>query len=152
MESDLADFVGDFARSQVLQSDAGIAPVHFEVPTEPLPVRIDSMMLKRGLDNLVRNAQQAVQADDAPQVVVSARREGDRAVLEVRDNGKGISPRNRARVFDPYFTTKTEGTGLGLAIVKKVVLEHQGEIVCDEAPEGGASFRITLPIMEPRTG
>jgi signal transduction histidine kinase len=68
--------------------------------------------------------------------------------IEVRDNGRGISKENWDRVFDPYYTTKTEGTGLGLAIVKKVVLEHGGEVRLDRAPEGGARFSIELPLLE----
>jgi signal transduction histidine kinase len=54
----------------------------------------------------------------------------------------------RDRVFDPYFTTRTEGTGLGLAIVKKIVVEHGGTIACDVAPIGGARFRIVLPSLD----
>ena len=69
-------------------------------------------------------------------------------MLEVRDDGPGIAPEARERVFDPYFTTKQEGTGLGLAIVKKVALEHGGAISCHEAPEGGAAFRVRLPVDE----
>ncbi|GAB5543449.1 MAG: hypothetical protein SangKO_032090 [Sandaracinaceae bacterium] len=123
-----------------------------EVAPGPMSVKIDAQMLRRALDNLVRNAVQAV-AHAAPegggQVLVAARREGRDVVLEVRDDGPGIDPDQRERVFDPYFTTKDEGTGLGLAIVKKVVLEHGGAIGCHEAPEGGAAFRIRLPADEP---
>jgi len=79
-------------------------------------------------------------------VIIAARREGDEALLEVRDDGPGVPPSARERVFDPYYTTREEGTGLGLAIVKKVVLEHGGTISCDEAKEGGAAFRVRLPL------
>jgi len=146
--ADLSDFLADFERSRALQTetlDPGTV-VGFEIPTEGLPVRIDAMMLKRGVDNLVENALDAVRGSPNPRVLVSARRRGGRAILEVRDSGSGINHKNRGRVFDPYFTTKAEGTGLGLAIVKKVVLEHNGEIACEEAPEGGAAFRIELPL------
>ncbi|UJR85165.1 sensor histidine kinase [Sandaracinus amylolyticus] len=120
-------------------------------PDVPLPVVIDAQMLRRCLDNLVRNAVQATVASRArggpgSTVIVAARREGDDALLEVRDDGPGVPLGARERVFDPYYTTREEGTGLGLAIVKKVVLEHGGTISCDEAPEGGALFRIRLPI------
>jgi len=67
-------------------------------------------------------------------------------VLEVLDAGPGVAERDRQRVFDPYFTTRTEGSGLGLPIAKKVVLEHHGEITCGEAELGGAAFRILLPL------
>jgi two-component system nitrogen regulation sensor histidine kinase NtrY len=116
---------------------------------DPAMVQIDAQMLRRALDNLVRNAVHAVAAagpEGGGRVIVAARNEGDTAVIEVRDDGPGIEKESRERVFDPYFTTKSEGTGLGLAIVKKVVLEHGGSIDCVEAPEGGACFRIRLPI------
>jgi nitrogen fixation/metabolism regulation signal transduction histidine kinase len=132
-------------------SDAPPPALDFEVADAPMPVRIDAQMLRRALDNLVRNAVQAVAAsgpEGGGRVVVAARPEGATAVLEVRDDGPGIDPAERARVFDPYFTTKDEGTGLGLAIVKKVVLEHGGSIDCGVAPEGGAAFRIRLPVLE----
>lgn len=112
------------------------------------------MMLKRCVNNLIQNGIQAVhglRVEAGGRVVLEARREGERAILEVRDDGPGIAGKDRTRIFDPYYTTKSDGTGLGLAIVKKVVLEHGGGIECDDAPEGGASFRIRLPIDVPRS-
>ncbi len=120
-----------------------------EVDEGPTPVQIDAQMMRRALDNLVRNAVQAVAAsgpDGGGNVIVAAKREADAGLIEVRDDGPGIEEDSRARVFDPYFTTKSDGTGLGLAIVKKVVLEHGGSIECVAAPEGGACFRLRLPI------
>jgi signal transduction histidine kinase len=81
-------------------------------------------------------------------VQIRTLREDRWAVVEVNDNGPGIPEADHGRVFDPYFTTKTEGTGLGLAIVKKVVLEHDGEIECRPVDLGGVSFRIRLPLNE----
>jgi len=78
---------------------------------------------------------------------VRARRERNVAILEVSDNGPGVPQEDRDRVFDPYFTTKTDGTGLGLPIVKKVVLEHDGDIECVVSDMGGACFRIRLPVQ-----
>ena len=79
-------------------------------------------------------------------VIVAALVRDDHAILQVRDNGPGVPEEAWERVFDPYYTTKSEGTGLGLAIVKKIVLEHGGEISCSKAPEGGACFQIRLPL------
>jgi len=129
------------------------APVEVRVScaTEPIRVRMDPMMLKRGVDNILRNAIQAVyeaQPSGGGRVLVRAYRTEASGFIEVRDNGPGISKENWDRVFDPYYTTRTEGTGLGLAIVKKVVLEHGGEVRLDRAPEGGARFSIELPLME----
>jgi len=130
-------------------ADAESPRLVLEVDEAPTPVQIDAQMLRRALDNLVRNAVQAVAAsgpEGGGRVIVATRTQGGEAIVEVRDDGPGIAPETRDRVFDPYFTTKGDGTGLGLAIVKKVVLEHQGAIECTAAPEGGACFRIRLPL------
>jgi two-component system nitrogen regulation sensor histidine kinase NtrY len=136
--------------------------IRWNLPSEPLPAAIDRQMLRRVLVNLVRNAVQAIRnarAGKAPtsgvpavlgHVVVSARGEGEGAAILVEDDGPGIQLDRRARVFDPYFTTKVDGTGLGLAIVKKVVVEHGGSIEVGSSEKlGGAAFVIRLP--GPRT-
>ena len=150
--ADLGDFVRELGRSlpAVLQEQQAALPVEVECSagSAPLPVEIDAMMLKLAVDNLARNSIQALhQAGRAGgHVWVRASREGEHAVLEVSDDGPGVPEHARARVFDPYYTTKAEGTGLGLAIVKKVVLEHRGEIECSARTAGGAVFRIELPL------
>ena len=101
----------------------------------------------------MRNAIQAVYAakpTGGGRVLLRAYAVDDCAFVEVRDNGPGIAEEHWDRVFDPYYTTKTEGTGLGLAIVKKVVLEHGGEVSLDRAPEGGARFTIEVPLADAR--
>ena len=147
--ADLNDFLEDTEKSFAL-SDAETSAgneVVFERAAEPLPVRIDTMMLKRGIDNLRTNAIQAlVNAGKAGKIRISCQRNGAFAEIVVDDNGPGIPADVRERVFDPYYTTKVEGTGLGLPIVKKIVLEHDGEIMCEASASGGALFRIRLPI------
>ena len=120
------------------------------VPTS-LAVAFDSGLLRKALDNLVRNAVQALslaRLQSRGHVVVRVRSEGIRVHLEVQDDGPGIAKEERERVFDAYFTTKSEGTGLGLAITKKIVLEHGGSIACVAAPDGGALFRMTMPLVQ----
>ncbi len=129
------------------------APVEVRVScaTEPIGVHMDPMMLKGGVDNILRNAIQAVyeaNPSGGGRVLVRSYATEAAGFIEVSDNGPGIAEENWDRVFDPYYTSKAEGTGLGLAIVKKVVLEHGGEVRLDRAPEGGARFRIELPLME----
>jgi nitrogen fixation/metabolism regulation signal transduction histidine kinase len=130
--------------------------ITWELPAEPLPVAIDKQMLRRVLVNLVRNAVQAIRdARNAKgggrehargRVVVRARLDGEGASIVVEDDGPGIPVDRRERVFDPYFTTKTDGTGLGLAIVKKIVVEHGGTVgVESSARLGGALFFVRLP-------
>jgi nitrogen fixation/metabolism regulation signal transduction histidine kinase len=151
--ADLGVFVREavdapFRGDESLDDEAISVEVVAEIESGALPVQIDGMLLKRCLDNLIRNAAQALRGAGTPEgrVVVAARADGDHAILEVRDNGPGVPEDVRERIFDPYYTTKNEGTGLGLAIVKKIVLEHGGEIDCREAAEGGACLQIRLPM------
>ena len=94
------------------------------------------------LGNLLDNAAQA-----APEATVHARVHGDarRLVFEIRDHGPGVPPEERARIFEPFHTTRTRGTGLGLAVTQRIVEQHGGTIEVLDAPGGGACFRVTLP-------
>jgi nitrogen fixation/metabolism regulation signal transduction histidine kinase len=147
IESSVPAMLEDIGEEAPAQVEVRVTPA-----THPINVRMDPMMLKRGVDNLVRNAVQSVheaKPHGGGRVLVRAYESGRSGFIEVRDNGPGIEAENWDRVFDPYYTTRTEGTGLGLAIVKKVVLEHSGEVRLDRAPEGGARFTIELPLREP---
>jgi signal transduction histidine kinase len=72
-------------------------------------------------------------------------------VITIRDNGPGVSPELREKVFYPFFTTKQGGSGLGLATAQKIVASHGGSLEIDSAPGEGATFRIRLPV-EPGDG
>jgi len=115
--------------------------------------------LRRAFQNLLLNAVDAIQGTgapapgDGPAILVSiaaadiAGRPAVRVVIA--DRGPGLPAEAAARVFEPYFTTKTRGTGLGLAIVRQTVLDHGGTIVAGDAPGGGAAFTVTLPVERP---
>ncbi len=129
--------------------------VTVEAPGPGAPhVAVDRQMLRKSIDNLVRNAVQAIRATGKGyRVVVHATALDDGHVaIDVDDDGPGVPSEDRARIFDPYFTTRTEGTGLGLAIVKKIVIEHGGTIVCEASPSAGARFRIVLPSADSAEG
>lgn len=96
------------------------------------------------IGNLIDNALDAVRDVAAPCVTIETRAEGEFAIVEIADNGRGISEAVRGRIFEPFFTTKQvgEGTGLGLWITYSIVHEHGGAIDFDNLPEGGARFTL----------
>lgn len=140
---ELRAFAEEVARAE--SSDEQEVVLH--APAEPVPAEFDKMLLRRTLTNLVKNAREAMRDTPtpglAPELVL--RVEKGLAVLEVLDRGPGVSEEAKARVFDPYYTTKHDGTGLGLSIVKKIILDHEGTITVHDREGGGALFRITLP-------
>ncbi|HET7826769.1 MAG TPA: ATP-binding protein [Anaeromyxobacter sp.] len=124
---------------------------------DPLWAHADEVKVLGAIENLVRNGLEAmgpgaygeaVGSDAAPRerrLVVSSRREGADAVVEVADTGAGLSAEVRRRLFEPFVTTKRTGSGLGLAIVRRVVEAHGGDISAEDRPGGGTVFRIRLP-------
>jgi signal transduction histidine kinase len=106
----------------------------------------DEEALRSVFTNLIINGLQAIDGDGGRlTITISAENSGQSARVEVSDTGRGISPDNIAKVFEPYFSTKDTGTGLGLAIVKKVVDDHGGTISVKSKPGAGTTFTITLP-------
>lgn len=104
-------------------------------------VRGSRQALASALANLVENARDA----GATEVRVSSRRDGEgRVCLEVADDGPGVPPEVRERVFEPFFTTRPGGNGLGLAVVRSVARAHGGEALLVEGP--GGCFRMVLPV------
>jgi signal transduction histidine kinase len=139
---DLRAFLVDFSRSY----NGFDGRVELDLPPEPLYAEIDRDQMRQVLHNLVMNGLQAM-ADEEGEVHIRLRRssEGHHACIEVSDIGPGIPPREMTKIFEPYYTTKTTGTGLGLAIVKKIILQHDGQVRVENAPDGGARFELRLP-------
>ncbi len=128
----------------------GIAAQVAIVPSvEPgLPrVLVDPEQMKRVLINLLDNAVEAMGGRGS--VTIDARRGGSSGTvrLEVADEGPGIRPEDRDRLFVPYFSTKKRGTGLGLAIVHRIVSDHMGRIRVEDNTPSGARFVIELPAV-----
>ena len=108
----------------------------------------DGQRLRQVFANVMKNALEAIDARQGDgRVVVNLLTEADRAVVEVIDNGTGITPENREKIFLPFFTTKPSGTGLGMAIVKKIVDLHKGDVSVESAPGRGTRVRISLPAV-----
>ena len=117
----------------------------FLVMLDP-PVLADDRVLARGVVNLVENALQAMATEGGTlRVAVGPANGGHEVTIAIEDTGPGLDPDARARLFEPYFSTKSSGTGLGLAIVQRAVEGHGGRIEVESEPGSGASFRIHLP-------
>lgn len=116
---------------------------------DDLPVvKGDAAQLRQVLHNLLQNAQDALVDTSEPVIEVRTEMVHGGVQLSVRDNGCGFSDEIRARVFEPYVTTKSKGTGLGLPIVKKIVEEHEGLIHIENIKPHGAQISIILPTVE----
>jgi signal transduction histidine kinase len=142
-----------FLREAVAPYRAGSPPgLVIEERYSPAPtVSIDARVLSRALVNLIENALHAMGGSGVLTVSVEADPDGS-VVLGVRDTGPGLGPEVRARLFEPYFSTKSSGTGLGLAIARRAVEAHGGTIDFESAPGRGTLFRIRLPAAAERRG
>ena len=131
-----------------IRADARALGGDVEVRGEFGVVEGDEVLLRQAFSNLLRNAMEACVGGPAPPHIV-IQSDLDPAAklsrLAVNDNGPGIAPPLRERVFRPFFTLKRNGTGLGLALVQKIIVFHNGRIVVGTSPDGGASLQITLP-------
>lgn len=107
----------------------------------------DEVLLRQAFSNLLRNALEACAGAAPPRIVIQSDIDRVQRVsrIWVNDNGPGIAPALRERVFRPFFTSKRNGTGLGLALVQKIIVFHNGRITIGTSPTGGASLHITLP-------
>jgi PAS domain S-box-containing protein len=107
-------------------------------------IPFDVVQVQQVLVNLMRNALDAIDGQDAPWVGVCAFRAGEMLQVEVSDNGPGVA--DGEKVFDAFFTTKASGMGMGLAICRSIVESHGGRLWAQANPEGGATFAFTLPV------
>lgn len=155
-EVDLAALV----RDAVLLQESGQPDVRFvrDIADGPILLDLDATMINQALTNLIKNAGEAIEGhvekgaspDYVGEVRVTLTAEADAVVIRIADNGLGL-PADRARLFEPYVTTRAKGTGLGLPIVKKIIEEHGGTLTLDDAPvfagttHRGAVAEVRLP-------
>lgn len=111
--------------------------------------QFDRDQLKRVFINLLDNAMTVLKNTSDAKVIIKSHYHAQlkMAVIEFKDNGEGMSEEVRSRVFEPYFSTKSEGTGLGLAIVKRIISDHHGFIRVQSQIGEGTSFVIELPVV-----
>ena len=160
--NDLSQLVSDALSLQV----AGQPDVTFssDLPDGPVIVDMDGTMIGQALTNLLKNAGEATEtyaaqsgdADYRPEVRLSMQVDDTSVRIAIADNGIGL-PEDRARLFEPYVTTRDKGTGLGLPIVKKIIEEHGGTLLLTDAEvfagqsHAGACAIIQLPVVSATT-
>ena len=148
-------------KAAVLLQENGQPNINFvsKIPQNSLVISIDATMISQALTNLLKNAGEAIDTRRdklggtiAGEIHVGVEQVGDNVQVIIDDNGIGL-PQDRARLFEPYVTTRDKGTGLGLAIVKKIVEEHGGTLSLedapsfDAAPNFGARVVMSLPFL-----
>lgn len=123
--------------------------VNRNLPRGKVMVLADRIRLEQVIINLLRNAVDAVRDRRNATIEISVE-QGSHAYLSVRDNGPGVS--DLEKLFEPFWTTKKpgEGTGLGLAISSSIVADFGGRLTAQNESEGGAVFRVELPLYEPK--
>jgi two-component system nitrogen regulation sensor histidine kinase NtrY len=134
--------VADTVRQAVFLMRVGHPDVHIEaeIKDEPMRAQFDRRLISQALTNIIKNATEAIEAVPAEElskgrIDVIAARENDDIVIDVIDNGIGLPKVSRARLLEPYVTTREKGTGLGLAIVGRVLEDHGGRIELNDAAE-----------------
>ncbi|MCW9043047.1 MAG: PAS domain-containing sensor histidine kinase [Pseudopelagicola sp.] len=154
-------------RDSVLLQEAGQPDVTFviNITDGPLRAEFDETMISQAFTNLIKNAGEAIETlrekgipeGHRPEIHISCVQEENTALIRIADNGIGL-PEDRARLFEPYVTTRDKGTGLGLPIVKKIIEEHGGSLMLEDAPLFGGTDRpgavavISLPLLADKAG
>ena len=135
------EFLSMLARGRKVELVSLLAP-------NPLPIVGDRIQLQQVILNLIVNGIDAMETVRAESRTVSVRTARDKgfAELVVTDNGPGIPGSEQERVFEPFYSTKTEGMGMGLSIARTIVEAHNGSISVVSRGEGGAAFSIRLPL------
>ena len=134
----LADFVREDL--SVKQVELGV-----ELGAGDPVAMIDAAQIRQCLLNLVRNAADAVVAKGGGRVFLRTKKQDGRVVIEVEDEGTGISPDVLPRMFDPFFSTKEGGSGLGLALTQQIVKDHGGDVAVTSSVGRGTTFTVSVP-------
>ena len=136
--------------ADMLRRDAVASGVQVRIEADDVSVQADAELLRATVLNLLINAAQAMGSNGV--IVMSARRRGDEAVIDVRDTGPGIPESLREQIFEPFFTTKARGGGLGLPIARRTAELHGGSLTVAASPDGGTVMTLALPLRPAATG
>jgi len=132
--------------AKLTSSQAREKGIEVALNLNPIPdLRIDSNQMKQALLNIIQNSIEAIQEKGAIQIQTALLDERE-AIIEISDNGIGMSQETLSKIFNLYFTTKPSGTGLGLSLVHQIISQHEGRIAVESELGSGTRFLIYLPI------
>jgi signal transduction histidine kinase len=142
-DTDLRRLVDDVALLASPDAERHGARVERQLPADPLVLKIDADLVKQAVLNVVLNGLQAMPEGGA--LTISASRNSRGIELAIHDQGGGIPPEIREKIFDLYFTTKKSGSGIGLAMTFRVMQLHNGSVEFASEPGTGTTFRLFFP-------
>jgi len=119
--------------------------IHFSTTNPEIYTFFDRTQLIRIITNLVKNAIQACQQCENPEIHVKIEESQEKVILKIEDNGEGIPDEHKNRIFEPKFTTKSSGMGLGLGIIKQIIENYKGKIYFESVLHQGTTFTVEIP-------
>lgn len=151
---DIAARAVNLARGQLAKSAAQgqVINIAFHPSTDAIAIAVDPAQIEDALLNLIINAIEALDSNGQVTVRVARSKEEsadefeEQAIVEVSDNGRGISDEDITQIFNPFFTTRPSGTGLGLPAVRRIARAHGGSVDVSSTPGKGSTFTIRLPL------
>src|ERR1700676_4055043 len=143
-EQDLRDVIGDVLALATEELSTRNVTLTSVLPTKPVVVNVDADLLKQAALNVIQNGAQAMPEGGQLEVVLELDRKF--AVVRILDEGMGIPEEIREKIFDLYFTTKSEGSGIGLAMTYRILQLHHGSVEVQSRVMRGTEFRLRMPL------
>ena len=119
--------------------------IEFSTENNEILTLFDRTQLIRIVTNLLNNAIQAIPENRVPMILVRVSSNKNNIVINIQDNGNGISEENRSKIFEPSFTTKSSGMGLGLSMIQSIIKAYNGSITFKTKENQGTTFKIIFP-------
>lgn len=141
---DLVKCIGEASALALVGVGDGLK-LEIKVGKDAAEAMIDRIQIQQVLLNLIRNAAEAMASCPTRKLSISTARAGDMVEIRLADTGPGLAPSVRARLFQPFVTTKPDGLGVGLSVCRRIVEAHGGKLAAEDAPGGGTVFSLTLP-------